>query len=187
MKVNLYDFDGTIYDGDSSVDFYLFCLKEKFIIVKFLPKFVGYLILYKLKLKTKEQMKESFFAFLKCFDDIDSLVDNFWSKNKKKIKKFYLETEHDEDVIISASPYFLLKPICKELNVKDLIASEVDKKTGKYRGENCRGEEKVRLFMDKYKGAIVEMAYSDSICDMPMLNLAKNRYLVDGNKIIKLD
>mgnify|MGYP006981942174 CR=1 FL=1 len=25
MKINLYDFDKTIYDGDSSIDFYLFC------------------------------------------------------------------------------------------------------------------------------------------------------------------
>lgn len=26
--VNVYDFDGTIYDGDSTIDFYKFCLKK---------------------------------------------------------------------------------------------------------------------------------------------------------------
>ena len=28
MKVNLYDFDKTIYYGDSSVNFYKYCLKK---------------------------------------------------------------------------------------------------------------------------------------------------------------
>ena len=28
MKVNIYDFDGTIYDGDSTLDFYMFCLSS---------------------------------------------------------------------------------------------------------------------------------------------------------------
>ena len=26
---NIYDFDKTIYDGDSTVDFFLFCLKRE--------------------------------------------------------------------------------------------------------------------------------------------------------------
>ena len=28
MKLIAYDFDGTIYDGDSSYDFYKFCFKK---------------------------------------------------------------------------------------------------------------------------------------------------------------
>ena len=46
MNVNLYDFDNTIYDGDSSVDFYLFCLKKKISIIKYLPIFIIYFFLY---------------------------------------------------------------------------------------------------------------------------------------------
>ena len=38
MKIDVYDFDGTIYDGDSSVDFFLFCLRRnKKIIIKIIP------------------------------------------------------------------------------------------------------------------------------------------------------
>ena len=37
----------------------------------------------------------------------------------------------DDDVIISASPEFLLKPICKKINIKYLIASNVDKNSRK--------------------------------------------------------
>ena len=36
MKIVAYDFDGTIYDGDSSVDFYKFCFKKKKSISKYL-------------------------------------------------------------------------------------------------------------------------------------------------------
>ena len=28
MKLYLYDWDGTIYDGDSSLDFILYCIKK---------------------------------------------------------------------------------------------------------------------------------------------------------------
>ena len=27
-RLNVFDFDNTIYDGDSSIDFYIFCLKR---------------------------------------------------------------------------------------------------------------------------------------------------------------
>ena len=40
MQVNLYDFDKTIYDGDSTIDFYLFCLKKKLSIIQYLPLFI---------------------------------------------------------------------------------------------------------------------------------------------------
>ena len=28
-KIDVYDFDGTIYDGDSSIDFFLYAIKKK--------------------------------------------------------------------------------------------------------------------------------------------------------------
>jgi len=185
MKVNLYDFDGTIYEGDSSVDFYVFCLKKNIKIIKLLPIFLMYIILYKIKLKTKEQLKEKFFLFVTYFDDIDKLVEEFWNINFSKIKNFYITKEHKNDIIISASPYFLLDFVCKKLGVMNLIASNVDKKSGKYIGKNCSSTQKVKLFKEKYNDVFVEEAYSDSKSDIPMLELAKNSYMVRGNKVIK--
>lgn len=186
MKVNLYDFDGTIYDGDSSVDFYLFCLKRNITIIKFIPMFILYVILYKFKLKSKEEMKERLFKFVIVFDNIDTLVQQFWEINRKKIKQFYLNKTHERDIIISASPYFILEPICKDLGVKDLIASDVDKLTGKYNGNNCLGVKKVEILNKKYKNIIVEETYSDSKKDIPMLRLAKSCYMVKGDKVINI-
>ena len=42
MKIVAYDFDGTIYDGDSSVDFYKFCFKKKKSISKYWIKMLEY-------------------------------------------------------------------------------------------------------------------------------------------------
>ena len=65
MKINAYDFDGTIYDGDSSLDFYLFNLrKHKKEVIHLFPIIID-LVAYKLKKKTMEQVKEEFFSFLK--------------------------------------------------------------------------------------------------------------------------
>lgn len=180
---NLFDFDGTIYDGDSSLDFYLFCLKKKFSVIKFLPIFIWYVLFYKLKKRSKEEVKEKFFSFVCLFSNIDDLVLEFWNKKEKKIKKFYLDREHTNDIIVTASPKFLIKPIGDKLGVHDVIASDVNEKNGKFNGGNCYGEEKVRLLKKKYKKIKVLEAYSDNISDKSMIELAKDRYYVSNNKI----
>lgn len=184
--LNLYDFDKTIYDGDSTIDFYKFMLKNNIKIIKYFPRQVLSIIKYKLGKITKEQMKETFFLFLKDFNNTEDLINTFWQKNIKKIKKWYLNMNHDNDIIISASPEFLIKPIGKILNTKDVIASKNNIKTGKYDGKNCFGKQKVKRFKEKYKTEEVLNAYSDSLSDMPMLELAKNKYLVNKNKIKKI-
>ena len=144
--MNVYDFDKTIYNGDSSVDFYLYCLKKNPLILMYLPIQLFAIILYKLKLKNKKYMKEKFFSFLKKINNVDKVVEEFWNKKRKKIKKWYLDQKKNTDIVISASPEFLLNPICKELKVNKLIASKVNKNNGKFESENCRGEEKVKRF-----------------------------------------
>lgn len=183
MKYYLYDFDGTIYDGDSSVDFFKFCLKKDKTIYKMLPKLAIKFLAYKSKNITDTELKEYVFSFLKNFKNIDKVVKEFWETHESKIKNFYLEKKHDQDIIISASPEFLLKTICEKLKVKDLIASDVDKTTGKFKKPNNRGEAKVKEFYKKYpKAEILEM-YSDSLHDKPLLDLAKKSYFVKKNKL----
>ena len=38
--INVYDFDKTIYDGDSTIDFWIFCLKRNKTILLNIPKIV---------------------------------------------------------------------------------------------------------------------------------------------------
>lgn len=182
-KYILYDFDGTIYDGDSSVDFIIFCFKKNPQIIKLLPKFIIAAYKYKFKFITKTEMKEVFFSFLKDIKNIDKILKEFWNDHEKNIKEFYKDKNHDKDIIISASPKFLLEPIAKKYKVIDLFGSPINKKTGKYNGENCHGEEKVRLFKEKYKDAEILEMYTDSKHDLPLIKLAKKGYLVVKNEI----
>ena len=54
--MNVYDFDNTIYDGDSSIDFYLFCLKKNKKVIYLLPKQFLAFTLYKIKVKDKNYL-----------------------------------------------------------------------------------------------------------------------------------
>lgn len=186
MKLIVYDFDGTIYDGDSSIDFIKFLIKKDKKILFSLPKMFISLIKYKTKVISKEHMKECFFSPLSRFDNIDELINEFWSINEYKIKEFFTSKKsHKNDIIASASPKFLLEPIIKKFKVLDLFASPIDKKTGKYNGINCHGVEKVRLINKKYKDDIIYEMYSDDISsDGPLLDIAKHSYVVKKNEII---
>lgn len=184
MKIKAYDFDGTIYDGDSSIDFYKFCLKRKKGICKYWIKQLWFFGLYILGIKTKTGMKETFFCFLKDFDNQEKLIEEFWEKHYLKIKKWYLEKDHSNDIIISASPKFLLKIPYEKLKAKDLIASEVDIKTGRFLEENCHGKEKVKKIKEKYPNVIIEEMYTDSSADLPMVEIALKSFKVKKNQVV---
>ena len=140
--INAYDFDETIYNGDSSVDFFMFCLKKNKKVLKQLPTQIRGLIKYKTKKIEKTEFKEHVFSFLTQLDDVDKYISEFWDTHYKNIKEWYFKQQEKTDVIISASPEFLLKPLEKKLNVK-IIGSKVDKKTGKFEGKNCHDYEKI--------------------------------------------
>ncbi len=182
--MNAYDFDKTIYKSDSSTDFLIFCIFRHPKALGRLPSIIaGYVKYFILKRGRKEDFKEKAFSIVK-FCDLDKDVSDFWQKNKKKIKSFYLNQKRDDDVIISASPRFLLEPICKELNISHLICTEVRETDGKFLSLNCWGQEKVTRFQKEFNKACVEKFYSDSLSDTPMAKLAKEAFLVKGEKLL---
>ena len=182
--MNVYDFDKTIYAGDSTVDFYLFCLRRQPGILKSLPQQIKGMVLYKQKKIDKTAMKEQFYSFLKRVDQVEKVLIEFWNLHEKKMKNWYIEQQTEADVIISASPAFLLEEICRRKKIRYLIASAVDMHTGVCLGENCRGEEKVKRFQERFgENAVVDCFYSDSESDLPLALLAEQAYLVKGDKI----
>ena len=186
MKLNIYDFDGTIYNGDSSIDFIKFLMNKKKKLYLRLPKMFLYFIKYKLKLIDKITMKEYFFSILSYFDNIDLLIEEFWNKYEYNIKDFFKNKKTYKNIIIaSASPYFLLEPIKEKYKILDLFATNMNKKNGKIKGNNCHDVEKVKVINKKYKDAIINEMYSDDeIADKPLLDLANKSYIVKKDKII---
>lgn len=181
--MNAYDFDKTIYINDSTADFYIFCIKKKpsLAFTLFTTAFAS-ANYYVFKRGTKTEFKQKMYGFLTKID-ASSLADEFWDKHICGIKSFYLSQQREDDVIISASPEFLLKPICNRLGIKHLIASRVDPKTGRYNGVNCHGEEKVRRFFEAFPNGRIEKFYSDSHSDDPLAKISEQSYLIKGDLI----
>lgn len=181
--MNVYDFDKTIYDGDSTLDFYFYCLKKDLRLLKYLPVQILGFLKYMFGFVPKLKFKESFYSFLKGLKNPEKSIEDFWKLKESGIKNWYKDNKKEDDVIISASPEFILKPICKKLGIKHLIASDVDIKTGKCLGENCYGEEKVKRFREVFKKEKVNNFYSDSLSDSPMAELAEKSFIVSGEKL----
>lgn len=177
--MNVYDFDGTIYDGDSTVDFFLWALKACPSLVRYLPAQLGGGLLYAAKRIDKTTLKEHFFRFLGGIDAA-AMAEAFWDARQNRIFSWYLARRAPGDVVISASPAFLLAPICTRLGVSHLIASQVDCRTGRFEGPNCRGSEKVRRFEQAFGHAPIDEFYSDSAADLPLARLAGRAFLVKG-------
>ena len=180
--MNVYDFDGTIYNGDSSVDFYIFSVKKNPLILCYVPKQAWGVVLYHFKRIDKTKLKEYFFSFLSKIDTAE-MVDCFWKKHQNNIQKWYLDQRQSDDIVISASPEFLLKPICKNLGITRLIASHVDYRNGKFDGPNCKGEEKVTRLMREYSVSQIDSFYSDSVSDQPLADISNKAFLVIKGEI----
>ena len=183
---NVYDFDKTIYQGNSSLDFWWFCVCRKPILLRFLPKQVAGAISHLLKRITTKEFKEKFFCFLKGLDSIEKKIEMFVRKNKRKIQIWYLEQQLDNDVIITASPEFLVRAFFAESPVV-VIGTDMDNKTGCINGENCKGKEKARRLCDKIPSISIDNFYSDSRSDQPLADIAKNKYFVKGAKLLSWD
>jgi hypothetical protein len=182
-SIKVYDFDKTIYDGDCTLDFYFYCLIKHPIISFCLPIQVLATALYFLNIISKTIFKQYFFVFLKFIRTSDSTIFSFWEKNEHKIKDWYLKKDHTTDVIISASPEFLLMPICNKIGVKKLIASRVNKFNGKYDGLNCYGKEKLIRLNLEFDEYVIEEFYSDSSSDKHLADISQKNFKVKKDNI----
>lgn len=180
--MNVYDFDGTIYYGDSTADFIGFCIRRYPKTLLWLPVTAWAFLLYILGVYTKTQFKEKMYGFLKYVPN--GAVERFWQDYQKKIKPWYKEQQREDDMVISASPEFLIKPICEMIGIKTAMASKVNRETGKTEGLNCHDTEKVRRLYEWDKDAKINEFYSDSFADQPLADLAERAYMVKGDKRI---
>lgn len=181
-----YDFDKTIYKGDSTTDFFLYMIFTRVYLLLFLPWYLIVLALYGMKILNKKKTKECLFFFIPWFKDIDKIVDKFWSKNANKIYTWFTKQKSNDDVIISASLGFIIKPVVEMLNIKVWFATNFNTHTGKISGENCYGEEKVKEFRRFYPKTELDAFYSDSMSDVPMMKISKQAFLVEGETITEI-
>ena len=178
--MNIYDFDGTLYSGDSTMDFLKYSFKKHPGLVRFLPAMgIAALQHYAFKSIDKTAMKETFYRLFTAYD-AEGLLEEFWDKHEKNIFPWYPgKQQQADDIIISASPEFLLQPICKRLGIQHMMASRVDSKTGKYTGKNCWGPEKPIRLKDQIGITHCDNFYSDSYSDQPLAEIADKAFIVE--------
>lgn len=182
--MNVYDFDNTILRGDSTARFVAYCLKRYPRIWPDIPAQAVNGLLFLLKLRRKQDFKQRMLSFLARIDDVDAAVAGFWEKNFSRVKPFYRDARRDDDVVISASPEFLIAPACEKLGIKYVMGSPVDARTGRFFGPNCHGEEKVRRFRAAFPNGEIDDFYSDSHSDDPLARLAKRAIMVRGEELL---
>ncbi len=183
--MNIYDFDGTLYAGDSTMDFLKYSIKKHPALIRFLPAMgIAALKHYIFRSIGKTAMKQVFYRIFTGYD-AQGLLEEFWDIHEKKIFPWYPGRQQKaDDIIISASPEFLLKPICARLGIRHLMASRVDSKTGLYTGENCWGPEKPIRLKEQLGITRCDNFYSDSYSDQPLAEIADNAFIVEKDGTI---
>lgn len=187
MITYLYDFDDTIYNGDSMIDFYAYSLRRRPALLRYFPYQLWHALLFLFSLEDRTTFKGNFLIFIKGIDRLDRYVTEFWERYEKNLKTWYITKNHTDEVIVSASPEFLLAPIAKKLGVRKLVATRVDTGTGRVEGHNCYGLEKVLRIKEELPGIVVKETYTDSISDAPILAMAVHKYIVKGDQIMTLE
>jgi len=183
--MNVYDFDKTIYTGDSTIDFWLFALRHRPSIIQFLPYQLKAAYLFRKKRITKDEFKESFYVFFNGIPDIEKMTHSFWARHKTRFAKWYVNQRNPDDVIITASPEFLVKAGASFLSIDNVIGTLIDPKTGKALSKNCSGNEKLNRFREQYPSDSIDSFYSDSYSDIALARIAKQAFLVKHGAITK--
>ena len=181
--MNVFDFDNTLLRGDSSARFFAYCLGHYPRMWRDIPGQAVNGLLFLLKRRDKRAFKQRMFRFLTLIGDVDAAVEAFWRRNLPRLKAWYPPLHREDDVVVSASPEFLIRPACDRLGIRCVIGSPVDKHTGVFFGPNCQGAEKVNRFHARFPGQGIERFYSDSHADDPLAALAEQAFLVRGERL----
>ena len=201
--LSVYDFDGTLFPGDSPFAFWRYLAIRRPWILLLIPYYIVVILLYAIRIVPFTTLKQQLFLFVRGIpiETMIRLVHRFWDKSRKKIFPWVEETMKKQSeaghtlICISASPRYLLEPIAFELGFHCLICTEYVEKDGKISNRlsspNCKGEEKVRR-LNQWAQSMgvnyrIENFYSDHLSDTPLFKLAKNRYLVKSGKARRLE
>ncbi|MDD6062195.1 MAG: HAD family hydrolase [Oscillospiraceae bacterium] len=181
--MNVYDFDKTIFVGDTEDRFFEFMFQKKGF-RHYKVAFKIYDLMNKMHLITKTRSRELQYRFLRDIDDLDATLKAYWAEIEQYMMPWYFEAKRDDDVIASGTPRFILEPIVQKLGIGGLVATEMDPKTGKIDGDFAIGEFKVVNFKNQYGLDCIDKFYSDAYSDHYLAEYAKEAYVVHDDQQI---
>lgn len=184
---NIYDFDDTIYKGDTFIDLLKYSfLRHPFLLLNSIFKTIPLYFKYKKNSIPFERVKETLLSFLFKINNKDKYIKKFINSKKENIKTWYINNQKENDIIISASYEIWIKPFCNEIGIKNVIATKTDN-IGNIIGKNCKREEKVRRLNEEFPNIVIDESYSDSQTDIPMLEVAKKAFVVEDDILVPYD
>ena len=176
-KMNVYDFDGTIFYPNSTIGFAFWCMNcHPKLWIKYFPMAGINLIRFKMGKIPGHLFLRKIFSYLSMTEDADEQIELYWDKYEKNISAWYLKQKRPDDLIISASPSCIIGPIAKRLGV-NFIATEFDREYGVFTNNLMFAKEKSRYIID-HGFPVIEKFYSDSLSDTPLALCAEKAYLV---------
>ena len=179
MKV--FDFDNTIYRGESPVHFAFYMIKHNKKIKRYIPTILLNLVGYKLCLLKKEKLEATINNM--CADVLDgttSLLDYvkpFWELHVQNLNQEMLALVEPDDVILTASPVFLINGLRGKLNTEHIVGTEVDFEQKKIVRFNF-GDNKVERYKELYSDREIDAFYTDSYNDKYMMEISNEVFIV---------
>lgn len=200
-KLAIFDVDYTLTKRETLRQLFYFIIKKKPQNIIYLPRAIISGIFFVMGIYDEKNTKESFLKFIDGLDEKDmrNLVKEFYEEKLSKIlyedginmiRK--LKKQGCKIYLISASPEFYLNELYAIEEVDKIIGSKFLVEEGKHRsqmhGNNCKGEEKVKRLKEELKKDNIEVdfensyMFSDSLSDLPLLNLVGKPYLINYKK-----
>lgn len=187
--MQVFDFDNTLYHGESSYDFAKYIISKHKNLLFLFPNIFQILFLYKIckidingfTSKVEKIVKKS----LPYKNEVISLIKDFWLKNAYKLDFDMIAKIHKEDVILTACPDFLIEGMEEALHTNHILCTVTDLDAGRILYLNFK-ENKVNSFFQKYPHAKITNFYTDSYNDQPFMDVAKHVYLVKNGKCMQI-
>ena len=160
-KFIVFDFDGTLFKGDCTVDFYRFILTQNPAKIILLPFMVVCYFLWLIGAMSTPKFKQLFLSYLNGFTptELDALIEKYWSTktdldfNQTLVKVLQQHQLNGvATIVITASPRIFVEPLVSRRFNSTCIGTELTYHQNKYilNGPNCKGIHKVEAFVHKY-------------------------------------
>ncbi len=186
MKV--FDFDNTIYRGESSIDLAVYMIRNNKKIILYLPMIFSNLLKYKLCMIGREEMEIILNDFCQAVmgnkDEVPEIIGRFWQTHSHKLNGRILKLISSEDIIITAGPDVLINGIRGRLRTDHIISSEVDLNSGRFTYLNFK-DNKVKRYRELYGDRPIDAFYTDSFNDRALMDISDRVFLVKKGHTVK--
>lgn len=203
MALALFDLDNTLLEGDSDFEWGEFLVKKKLVDAEEYAK--ANLYFYEeYKNRRLDIVEYSAFSFkplsVRTFEELGELHEEFMQttiipivRSQSKATLDYHRERGDDIILISATNSFIGKPIADYFGIEHLLATDPKVVDGRYtteiEGTPCFQEGKItRLnewMKDNNKTLEGSFFYSDSINDLPLLEVVDTPMVVDPDDSLK--